>query len=579
MAGCSQPCDPTRAGYNARVNEPVQTVRASSWRLLLLIAPLLWAGIDAADCEYHMEVMSLASSQETWLRARQDPDAWLIPSWNGAPRVNKPPLTVWLHLLAWRDLDPARDSVDTLVTRARILAATLGLLSIFAVWGIGTLLHDARFGWLAAAITGTSLLFLRNMRIATYDAYLLAFSTFAIAAALFAMRPRGPPAGFAPTVAGWLFSGVFMAAAYLTKGPISLLMTLIPMALIAVCLPDRPRNALGLAGAALLAAALTAPWYLYVLREVPAAARIMGGEYQATRTEFQPPWYYLGLIGLVAPWSLWLFAFWVEAARKRIDWRHPAIRVAGIWFLTIFIILSIPAAKQQRYIIPILPAAGLLMAALLSGIGSRNRGAWIAPLARIHGWMLIVVSVLLGVFALAHPWLLSAGLLKRPEIAHFPNWLIALLAVFLTMTAHAILKAARRMELDQLARRTAGWMFMAAAPLLVDYAYTHHARYQHRAEVEEVMRIVGTNVLRYAETPGLPNTSEVPDGKMLLYSRRIIPLWTPADGEPEGFLMAARHEGLHQTLEHAGWSTVREFHDGNLPRRLYRAGADAASAR
>lgn len=561
------------------MNKPPQTVWASAWRLLLLTAPLLLAGINAADCEYHMEVMTLASSQETWLRARQDPDAWLIPSWNGAPRVNKPPLTVWLHLLVWHDLDPARASVDRLVLRARLLAATLGILAVFAIWGIGSILNSARFGWLAAAITGTSLVFLRNVRIATYDAYLLSFSTFAVAAALFAIRPRGPPAGIVPTTVGWIISGFFMAAAYLTKGPIALVMTLIPLALIVVYSRNRPRNALGLAGASLLAAALTAPWYLYVLHEVPDAARIMSGEYRATRSEFQPPWYYLGLIGLVAPWSVWLLAFWVEAARKRIDWRDPAIRVAGIWFLTIFILVSIPAAKQQRYIIPILPAAGLLMAALLSGIGSRDRGAWIAALARIHGWTLIIVSVLLGVFALAHPWLLSAGLLTRPEIDYLPNWLIALLAVVWTVMARAVLNAARRMELDQLARLTVGWMFTAAVPLLVDYGHSYHGRYMQRAEVEDVMRRVATHTLRYAESPDLPDTAEAPDGKMLLYARRIIPRWTPADGQPEGFLMAARHEGLHQSLERAGWQFVCEFHDGNLPRRLYYAGAAAASSR
>ena len=91
--------------------------------LLLLCVPLVWGGLGAPDCEFHMEVMALASSQEAWLSQQSDSRAWLIPSWNGAPRVNKPPLLVWINLLAWRGLPPGA-SVETLVQRARQAAAS-----------------------------------------------------------------------------------------------------------------------------------------------------------------------------------------------------------------------------------------------------------------------------------------------------------------------------------------------------------------------------------------------------------------------------------------------------------------------
>lgn len=539
--------------------------------LLLIAAPPLYVGLGSADCEYHMEVMTLASAQETWLRSFEDPLAWRIPSWNGAPRVNKPPLTVWLHLLAWLDLNPARDTVDALVLRARVLSATLGLLTLFAVWSIGARLQDDRFGWLAAVITGTSLLFLRNIRIATYDAYLLSFSTFAVAAALHAIRPREPATGFWISALGWSLCGLFMAAAYLTKGPIALVMTLLPLTLIAAFQPNAARSFRGLIGAVVLAAALTAPWYLYVLHEVPEAVRIMGSEYKATRTEFQPPWYYFGLVGLIAPWSLWLVAVGVKAARKRLDWRHPAIRIAGLWFLAIFIFLSIPAAKQQRYIIPILPAAGLLMASLFSGVGSGPREYWMEKLARAHGHLLTGVSVLVGFFGVAHPWLVERGLLKQPELTHLTPFFSGALAIALGLLARSVTASGRRGDLPQLAMRTAWWMTIAATPLLYDYAHSHHGRYLQREQVENMMSIIGDEELQYAESPDLPDTAESPDGKMLLYTRRIIPLWTPDKGAPDGYLMAAQHEELKAQLETAGWKAVQAFHDGNMPRFLYQA--------
>ena len=59
-----------------------------------------------------MENVALATSQETWFRVhgvsgeKRDPAAWLLPSFNGRPRIVKPPLVTWLHLLAFSGLDP-----------------------------------------------------------------------------------------------------------------------------------------------------------------------------------------------------------------------------------------------------------------------------------------------------------------------------------------------------------------------------------------------------------------------------------------------------------------------------------------
>ena len=83
--------------------------------LVLLTVPPLWFGLGDADCLFHMEVRAVASSQETWMRLADDAQAWRVPSWNGQPRINKPPLVVWMNLLAWAGL-PADAPVDILVT-------------------------------------------------------------------------------------------------------------------------------------------------------------------------------------------------------------------------------------------------------------------------------------------------------------------------------------------------------------------------------------------------------------------------------------------------------------------------------
>jgi len=540
------------------------------WRFLLLLAviiPPLCVALGDADCEFHMEVRTLAASQETWLRQREDPKAWLVPSWNGSPRVNKPPLTVWINMLAWTGLDPETTPVDTLVHRARLVSAGISLLALFALCGAGTLLHSARLGLLATAVTGTSLLFLRNARLASYDTYLLAFCTLAMAAGIAALQPRSKKPKRLPTLFAWAVCAIALAAAILTKGPIALIMTILPLSVIALTGPRKGASFAGLLGAALLSAAFVLPWYVYVLGRVVAADQIMSTEFHASRSEFQEPWYYLGLIPLVFPWLLWLPAFGVGAARRQYELRQPAIRISIIWFLCIFIAMSIPAAKQQRYIIPILPAVGLLVAIAWQQIATRDKLRWPLGLARVHAGLLTIASLLIGLCGPAQSWLISLGVLDQPFLARLPLWLPSAIAIPLFILSRAI----RRANLETAAWLTAIWMAMAATPALYEYAWNENSRNAHRTDIESVAMQVGSAPLAYATTPELPDSKEWPAPSMLLYSRRIIPHW---DGTPPArgsFLMAAQQDRLDRDLREAGWILVRHFHDGNLPRNLYRA--------
>lgn len=546
-------------------------ILASFWSrlllLLIIVAPPLFIGLGNADCEFHMEVRTIAASQETWMRQQHDPHAWLMPSWNGAARVNKPPLTVWLNLLTWAGLDPATASVDQLVRRSRTVAAGLSLAALLAIVGIGTTLHSSRFGLLAAAVTGTSLLFLRNARLASYDTYLLAFSTFAIAAGLWALQCREKTPRRTPFLVGWTACGIAIAAAFLTKGPIALVMSALPLGLIALTGPRKSLSVAGLVGALALSAILILPWYLFALSTVTAAGQIMGAEFRAERTEFQPPWYYLDLILFVAPWLLWLPAYWIAAARRRYDVRQPAIRVPMLWFLAIFVVMSIPAAKQQRYIIPILPAVGLLIASAWQQIAAPRPQQWPKRLARTHSALLSLGAVLYALWGLGQSWLLSFGVLEQPGIAKLPEWSFVLVAIPLFVIAQIM----RRVSVEAAAWLTALWMAIAATPALYDYGFHHHSRYAHRAEVEAVAREVGSAPLYYATTPEWATSKDWPAPAMLLYSRRMIPLWTNTIPERGSFLMAKENEHADQNFRAAGWVPVSSFDDGNEPRRLYRA--------
>ncbi|MEP0762465.1 MAG: hypothetical protein HRF48_06970, partial [Chloroflexota bacterium] len=176
-----------------------QSAGRSGWLIALSLALVLLAClppmlVDLAkrDSTHTMENIALLSAQETWLRQQgyydlpADPNAWVMPTRNGSPRVTKPPMLVWLNLLAWWDLDPYTASVDLVTYRARLVAVGMALILIASTFWAGLTLADRRLAVLAALAAGSMWFLQRQGRTASYDIHLAAWSSLAMAAGLWA---------------------------------------------------------------------------------------------------------------------------------------------------------------------------------------------------------------------------------------------------------------------------------------------------------------------------------------------------------------------------------------------------------
>lgn len=543
-----------------------------TWRALLLLAlvlPPLLSGLYTSDCLYHMEVRALASSQETWLRQQEDPQAWLLPTWNGAPRVNKPPLVVWMNLLAWTGLPPDTP-VDDLVYRARLVGVGLALLTLLAVVWAGFTLGSGALGFAAAAVTGTSLFFIRQMRLASYDTYLVAFCAIAVAAVLWAMQPAQPQERAAQHRWGWVLAGLALGLAVLAKGPLALLICATPIVVIGLGLPRRRR--LFLAGLIMVsvAAAVALPWYAYILKVVPNAVELLKTEYEANRERRAPFWYYLNILGLILPWCVWLAAGLWTAHRRRAD-GTTTLRCALIWFAAIFVLFSLHTAKQQRYLAPILPAAGLLAAGVILDAPFRRALSY-SRLVRMHGGALLALSLAYGIFGSRQDWFLELGWIKRPELEGLPGWVFLAIMPGLALLAAAVWRQARSGSREAVVWLTAGWMSLAATPALFAYSQTYHGRYEHRAAVERVATLTrGQPFFHLTGTYTQPRYVR-PDPKFLLYSRRIVPGLSPHEAHRQpgpAWLTAPVHDVADRDLKRHGWEPVLEYADQGPPRRLY----------
>ena len=157
---------------------------------LLVVLPPFVVDVGHPSPVRSMESICMHTSLETWVRQRGgETDAWWNPSWDGGEiRIEKPPLLVWLNMAAWSGLDPAEARMEDLALRARLMNILVVLIGLGALFGIGVTLYDRTTGGMAALITGSGYLLIKQSHSATYDAQLMGWATLAVALGIAAMR-------------------------------------------------------------------------------------------------------------------------------------------------------------------------------------------------------------------------------------------------------------------------------------------------------------------------------------------------------------------------------------------------------
>ena len=497
--------------------------------LIISAVPML-AGLGRADSKRTMENITMLSAQETWLRQHgwqdiePDPNAWLMPTRNGNPRFVKPPMVVWMDMLSWTGLTPQTSTVEQLIFRARVVSVGMGLMTVLGVFWIGYVIKDYKLAVLSALAAGTCLFLQRQARIASYDMHMTGWATLAVASAVWAMRPFGSAPGIGRQVVGWCLAGVALSASFLSKGPLALMVGGLPVLMFIVLYRENWRRwTVGLLGMLTVAGLLTAPWYLYLLSEIANAKGQLLHEYKAERMEFQPPYYYLGLLGLVVPWSVWLvggvFQPWM---RGEGDSRRRLL-LAWCWFVLIFVAFSLPGAKQQRYILPIMPAAALLIGQLWryhETLAKRNEMDPGVNLLRVPHWVMVIgASLAAWPFFVSQEWMLERGWFEQLPIGDAPPVFAACAGVVLTVLGVIGARLHFQWKPYQAAVVMAVWASVLTT--LVWYAWATSPRSVHpvKASSQAVAREIDGAVVARLRHPRYLLT---PNEEFLLYARRIV---------------------------------------------------------
>jgi 4-amino-4-deoxy-L-arabinose transferase-like glycosyltransferase len=353
--------DPVNAAVRGRPDRH----EALRHHLLLLLAGaalFLWR-LGARDLWPPDEPRFALIAREMWERGD-----YTVLSLNDRLYTDKPPLFFWAINAAAR----LRGGVDEWA--ARLPSALAGIGSLLLVYRLGVHLFDRRAGLFGALVFATSLQIAERARWASID---MTLNLFVLGAIVLFVRARDrPEAGASRVRAAW----VLMGLATLAKGPVGLILPLLAIVPAWLLMKDARavRRVFSLSGIALYLL-VTLAWFGPFARRlgVGDALQVLMHQnverYLSAWNAQHPVWYYLWRFPAgFLPWTLFLPWAIVQARREEEPVRRDSVFLLS-WSAAILAFFSFSAGKRGVYVIPLYPAAALLVGRLLASATSSGR--------------------------------------------------------------------------------------------------------------------------------------------------------------------------------------------------------------
>lgn len=311
---------------------------------------------------------------------------FLVPRLHGVPHVAKPPLTYW-SIAASLGLFGMNE------TAARLPAALAAIFAVFLTADLARRMYGRRGAPTAAWLLASALGFFLMGRVQTTDMILAAS---VVAAMHGAWRFRS-----AASRGTRLQFFLALAVGFLAKGPVAVAIVL--LGLIGAAVFERRRRPLGVVASLWgwgLFLLLALPWYLLMAAEIPGLIEHwLGYELVQRVTEGvkrnKPFWYFAVVLPLeVWPWTDLLLALVPRIWRLR---RRPREAYLAGWISFPFLMFTLSQSKLPTYMVPLIPAAALLVVPLVLGLIGRPEqvGRRWRPLVALN-WFLVAAAALAG---------------------------------------------------------------------------------------------------------------------------------------------------------------------------------------
>jgi len=300
---------------------------------------------------------------------------WILPYFRGEILSTKPILYFWMIILSFKWLGISELS-------ARLPSALMATAGLFLVYWTGKIAFNRAVGCLSAIILATSCLYFFEARFAHADISLTFFITLSLCCfylGYISMEAKSKKRFY-------LLFYVGMALATLTKGPVGVVIpSVVVLTFLILSGNVRAIGEMNLFWGSLIFMAIVLPWFV--------SATLKGG-YSYLRIlliqetgltpffnayDHREPlyFYFISLFNKFAPWSLFLpAAFSYAMMEKNRKDAFPLLFFLS-WFLVIFIFFSLADAKRDRYILPLYPAAAIIVGWAWERVAfQRKRASW-----------------------------------------------------------------------------------------------------------------------------------------------------------------------------------------------------------
>ncbi len=321
----------------------------------------------------------------------------VVPRLNGKPFLEQPPLYYWASSLIFRYLG---ENTYT----ARLPAAVAAVLGTALVY---ILARSQKYSHLQALASGlvlsTSFEYFSVGRRCVVDMALCMF----IAGAMLSFYQ----VCCSKSQGGWWYAGfaTSLSGAILTKGlvgPAVVITTLV--AWLVLTKSVNWKSYLLLFMGVLLSLIPVSIWFVFLYDKLGWNAfhevfwvnnfgRFTGGLHEHVEPFY---YYFFKFPGQFLPWSLFLpyaLIYYLRKLRDPVD-RNPAL-FNVVWLCVPFLLLSISAGKRGMYLLPLYPAAALLVGTSISETLEKNLEPdfWFKLPSMILGWLIILTPFAFGI--------------------------------------------------------------------------------------------------------------------------------------------------------------------------------------
>lgn len=282
---------------------------------------------------------------------------WILPQLNFEPYYDKPPLVYWMAAISFKLFGVSAFA-------ARLVPAIASLLTIAATMWFANRNFDRRVGLLSGAILMLSVGFAFTSRYLLLDSVLALMVSMSLFTAYEAIKTDRLRMGW------WVASAVFIGLAFLTKGPLAIVLWLPPvlaMTWLTESMATVHRWHYAVIG--LVASLIAVPWFVAVsfydanfVYEffVTHNVRRFAGEFHA-----KPIWYFVPVLLIAGhPWSFLTIPYlgFLFGRNQRVRTCRPAL--VGYLMLCsgwCFVFFSVSSCKLPTYLLPAAAPLALML--------------------------------------------------------------------------------------------------------------------------------------------------------------------------------------------------------------------------